>query len=441
MLPNNFQDGNVCIVGLGYVGLTLAVVMAEAGFRVHGVEISDNVVKQIMSGKPHFMENGLEPRLQRQIAAGRLSASTEWPEPTAVSVYIVTVGTPLNAEGVVNLNAIKSVSKTIADRLQPNNLVILRSTVKVGVTRNIVMPELAAAGLPFDIAFCPERTIEGRALEELRSLPQIAGGDSPEATMRAAQLFSVLTPSVVRVDGLETAEMIKLVNNTQRDLLFAFANEIALICDNLGVSARDVIQAGNMGYARAMMPLPGPVGGPCLSKDAYILAESTSAPNELAQISLLTRKVNESLPHQVMNKLFKTKGSAKVTRIAIFGLAFKGRPETSDLRGTLAVQLIEEARTAFPDAEIVGFDPAVPEADLRMLGVGYAPTAEAAAKAADLVIFHNNNPSFQAIDFWSLSQVMAPDALVYDMWNQFDREAVYCQNGVRYMALGGLTLD
>lgn len=437
MLPNSFEDGNVCIVGLGYVGLTLAVVMAEAGFRVHGVEINDHVAAQIMAGKPHFMEKGLEPRLQRQVAAGRLSASTEWPDASNVSVYIVTVGTPLNTAGVVNLDAIKAVSKTIAGRLQPNNLVILRSTVKVGVTRQVVMPELASAGVDFDIAFCPERTVEGRALEELRSLPQIAGGSSPEATIRAAQLFSLLTPTVIRVDGLETAEMIKLVNNTQRDLLFAFANEIALICDDLGVSAREVIQAGNMGYARAMMPLPGPVGGPCLSKDPYILAESTSAPDKLAQISLLSRAVNERLPRDVMEKLRSVRDDAKVARIAIFGLAFKGRPETSDLRGTLAVQLIGDIRTVFPNATIVGFDPAVPEDDLLSLGIGYASTAEVAVEATDIVIFQNNNSRFQALDFWSLSKAMAPNALIYDMWNQFDREAVYCQNGVSYIALGG----
>lgn len=423
------------------MGLTLAVVMAEAGFRVHGVEVNPEVASLIAAGKPHFMEKGLAPRLQQQVAAGQLTASTDWPDPADVTVYIVTVGTPLNAEGVVNLDAIKAVSRTISARLKPNDLIVLRSTVKVGVTRKAVMPELQERGIAFDVAFCPERTVEGRALEELRSLPQIVGASSPEATMRAAQLFSILTPTVIRVADLETAEMIKLVNNTQRDLLFAFANEIALICDDLGVSAREVILSGNMGYARAMMPLPGPVGGPCLSKDPYILAESTSAPEKLAQISLLSRRRNESLPREVVEKLRKAKGDARVARIVVFGLAFKGRPETSDLRGTLAVQLIDDVRAVFPGAEIVGYDPAVPEADVLGLGIGYAPTVEEAAQQADLVIFQNNNSHFQSLDFWSMSQLMAPNALIYDMWNQFDKEAVYCQNGVRYLALGSSKLD
>jgi nucleotide sugar dehydrogenase len=436
MLPENFNDNNVCIVGLGYVGLTLAVVMCEAGFRVHGVERDAQVATQIAAGQPHFMEYGLASRLARQVASGRLTASTAWPDPEHVSVYIVTVGTPLNSSGVVDLSSITDVSDTLAARIKPNDLIILRSTVKIGVTRGLVKERIEKSGRPFDIAFCPERTVEGRALEELRSLPQIVGGDRPEATNRAAQLYSFLTPTVVRVDSLEAAEMIKLVNNTQRDLLFAFANEIALVCEDVGVSAKEVITAGNMGYARSMVPLPGPVGGPCLSKDPYILAESTSSPTALAQLSLLSRKLNEGLPKAIIARLKTFLPGTAISRIAIFGLAFKGRPETSDLRGTLATQLIADLRSHFPAATIVGFDPAVAAGDMRTLGIEYTNSAIEAARGAQLAIFQNNNLRFQDIDFWALSSEMAVGGFIYDMWNQFDLESIYCQNDVRYLALG-----
>lgn len=440
MLPANFEDNNVCIVGLGYVGLTLAVVMSEAGFRVYGVERDAAISARISEGRPHFMENGLTARLQRQVASGRLTASTEWPGPDGVSVYIVTVGTPLDTASRVDLSSIDAVADTLAGRIKPSDMIILRSTVKVGLTREFVKARLERSGHPFDIAFCPERTVEGRALEELRSLPQIVGGDRPEATNRAAQLFSFLTPTVVRVDSLEAAEMIKLVNNTQRDLLFAFANEVALICEDVGVSAKEVITAGNMGYSRSMLPLPGPVGGPCLSKDPYILAESTSAPRSLAQLSLLSRKINENLPQAVIERLRTQIADERVARIAIFGLAFKGRPETSDLRGTLATQLIADLRSQFSRAVIVGFDPAVEADEMGVLGIDFAGTAGEAALGADIIVFQNNNAKFQSVDFWSLSLEMSAGGLIYDMWNQFDSESVYCQNNVRYLALGDAAL-
>ncbi len=137
-----------------------------------------------------------------------------------------------------------------------------------------MLPILQEVGVPFEIAFCPERTIEGNALAELRRLPQIVGADKVETAMRATRLFMETTPTVVRVRSIEAAEMVKLIDNTSRDLIFAFSNEIAQACDAVGVSAIEVINAGKLGYPRTNLPLPGPVGGPCLTKDPYILAQS-----------------------------------------------------------------------------------------------------------------------------------------------------------------------
>ena len=144
----------------------------------------------------------------------------------------------------------------------------MRSTVKIGTTRNLVHPVLEASGKRFDLAFCPERTVEGQALEELRWLPQIVGGETLDVTVRAGQLFQFLTPTVVRVSSVETAEMVKLVDNSQRDVHFAYSNEVARVCDVIGISAAEVIQAGKRGYPRTNLPMPGPVGGPCLEKDS-----------------------------------------------------------------------------------------------------------------------------------------------------------------------------
>lgn len=436
MLPSRFDDRAICIIGLGYVGLTLAVVLAEAGFKVFGVETNTDIVAKISEGRAHFMEQGLEPRLARQVLEGRLTASDEWPTADQVSVYLVTVGTPLSTGGTVNLDSMSKVAGRIAQQIKAGDLVILRSTVKVGVSRAVVMPILDKAEVQYDIAFCPERTVEGRALEELRTLPQIVGGDTAESAVRASQIFSIITPTVIRVADLETAEMIKLLNNTQRDLLFAFANEIASICDDVGVSAKEVIQAGNMGYARAFMPLPGPVGGPCLEKDPYILAESTSSPQTIAKLSLLGRQINEQLPQEVINQINSLLNGQEILKIAILGLAFKGRPETSDLRGTLAIKLIADLKAHYPNAVISGFDPAVPPSEVASLQILPGSDAYASAQDANVVIFQNNNLDFQKLDMSGLFKSMSNGGLVYDLWNQFDTAALVGQNGVRYVAFG-----
>lgn len=440
MLPRNYADRTVCVIGLGYVGLTLAVVMAEAGFDVIGVERNPDVVASINAGVPPFAEKGLAARLASQVTGGGLTASQHWPQPGAVRVYVVTVGTPLGADGKTNLAAISEVSHSIAERLRPNDLVVLRSTVRVGVTNTIVRPILEQAGHPFGLAFCPERTVEGKALEELRSLPQVVGGYDNEAAVRAGQMFAMLTPTVIRVSSLETAEMIKLLNNTQRDLMFAFANEIAGICDDVGVSASEVIRAGNVGYARAFMPFPGPVGGPCLEKDPYILAESTSDPEGMAQLALLGRRVNERLPARAIAQIAQLGLARPPRRIAIFGLAFKGRPETSDLRGTLAIRLIADLKATYPDALVCGYDPIVPLADIAGLGIAAMASAREAAADADVILFQNNNPQFETLDLNDLAGRMIPGGIVYDFWSQFDPSTFRFANDVRYCALGSLNL-
>jgi UDP-N-acetyl-D-mannosaminuronic acid dehydrogenase len=222
----------VCIIGLGYVGLTLAVAMADVGFRVHGVERSQEILSCLKQSRATFVETGLDERLAARIADGSFTFSETIPTGHISAVFIITVGTPLEkGQKSTDLASIRTVSDMVADALRPGDLVILRSTVRVGVSRDVVKPILDKAGVAFDLAFCPERTLEGSALRELRTLPQIVAGLDETSCLRATQLFNFLTPTTVMVHDLETAEMVKLINNTQRELLFAFANEVAHFCD------------------------------------------------------------------------------------------------------------------------------------------------------------------------------------------------------------------
>ena len=267
-------DLNICILGLGFVGVTLAAVMADVGFKVIGIEMRDEVIKKLSSGHSYFFEPGLSTRVKKHLKNGSLEIYNQIPDDCQSTVYIITVGTSLNESKQINLTCIKNICHQIAAHLQDGDLIIVRSTVKLGTTRSIIDSILKKTGKRYEIAVCPERTVEGQALEELRTNPQIIGANDQLTRSRASQIFQSMTPTIVTVSDWETAEMIKLVDNAKRDVHFAFANEVAAICDCAGLSADEVIRLGQFGYVRGGIPQPGPVGGPCLSKDSHILVQS-----------------------------------------------------------------------------------------------------------------------------------------------------------------------
>lgn len=436
----SFRDRQVCVLGLGYVGLTLAVTMADVGFHVIGVEIRDTVLDALAQGKPHFRELGLEDRLQRVIRTGHLRCMREIQAGWDGSVFIITVGTPIGIDGRSRLDMVENVSREVARHLKDGDLVIMRSTVKLGTTRTVVKPILDAAGRQYDLAFCPERTLEGKALVELRQLPQIVGGMTLGAAVRAAQLFQLITPTVVRVSDVETAEMIKLVDNAQRDVAFAYANEVARACDAVGISAAEVIQAGKLGYPRTNLPMPGLVGGPCLEKDPHILAEGLRELGVEPEITMAARHLNERQPAEIIAHLQRVTsampGFPSHPVITLMGIAFKGQPATDDLRGTMAKPVFEEIRRAFPGAAFRGFDAVVAAADVRGFGLMPAETLDAAFEGASLILILNNHPAFTAMPLQRLAERMAHPGLVYDFWNCFRAADLHLPEGVGYMALG-----
>ncbi|NKD88702.1 nucleotide sugar dehydrogenase [Haematospirillum sp. 15-248] len=434
------QDKQVCVLGLGYVGLTLAVAMADVGFKVLGVEIRDEVLTFLNKGEAHFHEPGLQERLRRVIRSGHLQSAKRIPDSWSGSVFIITVGTPLDAQGRSRLDMVQNVAREVADHMNGQSLVIMRSTVKLGTTRKVVLPLLATSGKSFDLAFCPERTLEGKALTELRQLPQIVGGLTSQAAVRASQLFQFITPTVVRVSSLETAEMIKLVDNAQRDVAFAYANEVARACDAIGVSAAEVIQAGKLGYPRTNLPMPGPVGGPCLEKDSHILAEGLSDLGINPEITLAARRTNENQPGEVVAHLRSYTdaliGFSKKPIITLMGLAFKGQPATDDLRGTMARPVFARLRESYPTAEFRGFDAVVGARDIEDFGLVSATSLQRAFKDASLVLILNNHSVFGEMDIEELAKEMQAPGLIYDFWNFFKTADLHLPTSISYMALG-----
>ena len=440
-VSTSFQDKSICILGQGYVGLTLAVAMADVGFKVLGLEIQDDVLSNLHKGIPPFYEPGLKEKLQHLINRNDIQFSKHIPSDWQGSVFIVTVGTPLDENKKVRLDMISNVTKEISSHLKEDDLIIMRSTVKLGTTKNLVLPILEKQGKNFDLAFCPERTIEGKALSELRILPQIIGAISHRAMIRAAQIFQHLTPTIVRVSDVETAEMIKMVDNAQRDVHFAYANEVARISDAIGVSAKEVIEAGKFGYPRTNLPMPGPVGGPCLEKDPYILAEGLLPTGIQPAMTLTARKINENQPEEIisfLNKLCYSKinNFPKNPIISLMGLAFKGRPSTNDLRGTMAKPIFEALKKHFPSAVFRGYDAMVEKHHVENFGLEYCPTLNDAFKNSNLIMILNNHHGFSTMPFDDLAATMARPGLIYDFWNTYVAEKLHLPEKIGYIALG-----
>lgn len=417
-------DNKVAVVGLGYVGLTLATVLAEVGFQVIGVEKRPEVVNATNSGEPHFSETGLSGAIRRVVRSGALTARTSFAQSDQCLVYIITVGTPLDPNGLARLDMIENASRQVADVMPDGALVILRSTVKIGTTRTVVMPILAESGKQFHLAMCPERTLEGKALQELRELPQIIGADDSLSRDKASKVFRKLTDSIVEVSSLEAAEIVKLVDNTYRDVQFAFANEVARLCEAFEVSAHEVISSGKLGYSRTNVAMPGLVGGPCLEKDPHILAQSARGKGLELEVTRASRFVNERQPVETVDfilRQMKMRRMDAAVKICILGIAFKGMPETDDLRGAMSLKVIDAISAARPDIKIYGFDPVIRFEDIGAIvkGVKLCRTLEDAVADSSVVVITNNHPCFGRQQPARLFEMMSSNGFIYDYWNHF----------------------
>jgi UDP-N-acetyl-D-mannosaminuronic acid dehydrogenase len=412
----------VAIIGLGYVGLTLGVALARRGLMVYGIEKRREVVDQTNAGKAHFSEVGLDMALQSVVSGDSLIASDTTDGIPPCDYYIITVGTPLKPGTYQpRLDMIEQASRQVAEHMPDGAAVILRSTVKIGTTREIVKPVLDAAGKTYHLSMSPERTLEGDALRELVTLPQIVGGMTERGADMAASLFSRLTHTIVRVADPETAEMIKLVDNTSRDVRFAFANEVARACDAVGVNANDVIRFGKLGYSRTDVALPGLVGGPCLEKDPHILLASVAPHDVTLEITAASRHVNERQPQEtvaaILTKLRERRRGPFTVVVA--GIAFKGRPETDDLRGSMSLHVIDQLAASGECQEIRVYDEVVGSDVLATLGPKVVPcdSLDGACAGADALIIANNHPAFGALNLESVVGCMEQGAFVYDYWN------------------------
>ncbi|MFE7524838.1 nucleotide sugar dehydrogenase [Kitasatospora sp. NPDC057542] len=436
MLHHRHTADTVCVIGLGYVGLPLAVALAARGRRVIGVERNREVGEELRHKRAHVHEAGLE--LAEAVDSGMLTVTESLPDGTGVGTYVVCVGTPVDEAGSPDLSQLEGALAALAGLVDDGDLIVLRSTVPVGTSRRLLAALRTHRDV--DLAFCPERTVQGAAVRELRTLPQIVAGSSPQAVERAAALFRLLTPEIVEVSSLEAAEIAKLACNSFRYTAFAFANELARLCEKVGVSTREVQQAASTGYRRGAMPAPGPAGGSCLPKDIRILSRAFDdyglGPSGLVDgVGEAHRAVPDRLAVDVMEHTAKVADFGQL-EVALLGVAFKGHPETDDERCSPSVDLLERIRRRADAVTIRSHDPLVPHRRQRALG--YLPCAEVAeaVQGANVVILGTNHRIYRNLSLPWLTSRMEHPGLVYDIWSLHADQVPEVPDEVMYLAFG-----
>jgi UDP-N-acetyl-D-mannosaminuronic acid dehydrogenase len=318
--------------GCGHVGLPLGLAFADSGLRVALYDTNLSAVDRVRSGKMPHREPGAPEVLARTVADGTLTATAD-PSAVAASQYLVVViGTPVDKHLNPDPQAVVSAIEEVADQMVDGQILVLRSTVFPGVTR-MVERLVEGLGKSIDVAFCPERIAEGRAMEELHSLPQIVAARTDQAYERAAGLFAHLTGTIIRVDP-EEAELAKLFTNSYRYIKFAAANQLYMMANDFGLDYERIRNAVVQDYPRAAdLPGPGFAAGPCLLKDTMQLAAFNNNNFALGQASM---QINEGLPLYLVSRLAARYDLDSMT-VGILGMAFKG--ESDDNRSSLSYKL------------------------------------------------------------------------------------------------------
>jgi UDP-N-acetyl-D-mannosaminuronic acid dehydrogenase len=425
----------ICILGLGYIGLPTASTFATHGIRVLGVDVNTGIVETLRSGGLHIHEPGLREALTAAVESGNLAVAVQ---PEEADAFLIAVPTPFldnrfgEYDGVkhklADMRAVVSATEAIVPFLRKGNLVVLESTSPPRTTEDLVRPILERSGLKsgsdFHLCYSPERVLPGQILRELVENARVIGGVTPESARAGAALYATFVRGEIVQTDATTAEMVKLMENTYRDINIAIANEFSRLAEKFGVDIWEAISLANR-HPRVKILRPGPgVGGHCISVDPWFLVEA--AP-ELTPLILNARRVNDGQPHFVVEKVKQALGSLEGKRISLLGLAFK--PDVDDLRESPAAEvalLLQEA-----GARVRAYEPFKKEGPP---GIPSFPTLDSALEGADallLLVGHTEFGQLQPADL--LARTPARIAIdCVGQWKPSDWEAA----GFRLIRLG-----
>lgn len=395
------QDQTVCVVGLGYIGLPTAAFVASAGLQVIGVDVNEQYVETINNGEVPFVEPGFSEMLADVVRQGKLTAQSDTPE---ADVYIVAVPTPYTDDHGVDGSYIEAAAQNIAPRLKGSELVVLESTSPPGMTEKMAQTLLnARPDLTLDddrpnslyVGHCPERVLPGKIMQEMRENDRVIGGVTPRAAEMARDLYATFSHGEILLTDARTAEMAKLTENAFRDVNIAFANELSIICERLGIDVWELIDLANH-HPRVNILQPGPgVGGHCIAVDPWFIV---AAAPEQAPLIRQARETNDHKPEFVLGRVFEAARKLERPKIAALGIAFKANID--DLRESPSLSIVQRLAQEMPQAEIGVVEPNVSELPESLAALSNVSQQEAheAIHDADVVVLLVDHRPFKDLD-------------------------------------------
>lgn len=384
----------ICIIGLGYIGLPTAAILAARGHEIIGVDINENARKNLMEGNPYSEEPKLQNLLEEARNSGRLSVS-ETPMPA--DVFIICVPTPFKADKKADLSYIESACASLVSQLKKDNLVILESTVPPATTREIICGAIENRGFTVGedilVAFCPERVMPGKIVKELVENDRIIGGIDEASGLAAKEVYASFCTGTLFITDATTAEFVKLIENTYRDTNIALANQLAVLAERWKINVWEAIKLANK-HPRVNILNPGPgVGGHCIAVDPYFLIQDGGNGTEMIEAS---RTINNRMPEHVLSHIKNLASPADNAKITIFGVAYKN--DIEDTRESPSLEIIELAGKAGYDVAV--YDPVVgdkyPGMDL-----------EEAVEGSECIVLATNHSVFKDLDPNEIGPLMA----------------------------------
>lgn len=403
---NSKKKMTVAVIGIGRVGLPMALILADKGFSVYGIGRDENKIKKINSGTMPFMEKGA-PAILKRVKGRNFLATVDYSHVSQCNFIVLTLGTPIDENMNPVFSQINSAITSMKKHLRPGQTLILRSTVSPGTTRYVkaIIEENnnLKVGKNFFIAFCPERIAEGKAVEEIETVPQMIGGVDTISSKHADELFQRIGVATLLTDDV-SAELAKLFTNMYRYINFAVANEFMVLADYYKRDIHEIVNLVNFGYTRGGVSLPGLTGGPCLFKDGFFMISDIP----FADLFLTSWKINESIPHFLVKKL-KEQTTLSNKKAVILGVAFKA--EIDDVRASLSFK----ARKALlrERMKVVLHDPYVKEqANLQIEKDVYK-----GIEGASVIFIGTNHKEYKSLDMRRIKSLAKKNCIVCDVWN------------------------
>ncbi|MBM3886488.1 nucleotide sugar dehydrogenase [Candidatus Dependentiae bacterium] len=392
----------IAVLGLGYIGLPTAILAAECGYTVFGFDVDEQKVQRLNTGDTTIIEPEITDRLTNALKNKNLLISISL---HYADCFIIAVPTPIKSNNTADLSFVMSAADHIAKRIMPGNLVLLESTVPVGITEQISQRIAELSGLQAEVDFftahCPERVLPGKIFKELVDNDRVVGGCSQKSCELAKTFYSKFVRGFIYITNDKVAEMVKLVENSSRDVQLAFANQVSSMCNAAGIDTYQVIELANRHpRVNILSPTCG-VGGHCIAVDPWFLVESFPQETLLLKTA---REINDQKPHQVLAKiveqitLFKESSNTTPTVLAL-GVTFK--PDVDDLRESPALKIVLELLKKTSSTNLLVYDPCAPTEDLEKLKLPYIQDFNFGLEQADIVValvkhkffIHNNEPN------------------------------------------------